>query len=59
MQDEFIFKVEGTGVLPCAQIVLTSIAILREKLKLINEAIRTEEELDPMRADDQPETAAT
>lgn len=48
MQDEFIFKVEGTGVRPCLDIVVDAIRILREKLSTVRSAIREIEEADPM-----------
>lgn len=46
--DEFIFKVEGTGVRPCLDIVVDAIRILREKLSTVRSAIREIEEADPM-----------
>lgn len=39
MQDHFIFKIEGTGALPCKHIVLTALDILMKKMRALNEAV--------------------
>ena len=38
-QDHFIFKIEGTGALPCQHIVLTALQILMDKMRQLNEAV--------------------
>ena len=38
-QDHFIFKIEGTGALPCNHIVLTALSILMKKVQVLNEAV--------------------
>lgn len=52
-QDCFIFKVEGTGVLPCATIVSMAIDILRAKLQLLHTEVQSQEEHAPMLSDNQ------
>jgi hypothetical protein len=39
MQDMFIFRVEGTGVLRAEQVVLTALEILIGKLRNLQEAL--------------------
>ena len=43
VQDHFIFKVEGTGALPCRHIVLTALQILRGKMDALIRALPEED----------------
>ncbi len=49
-QDTFIFRVESTGVLPPADIVITALEVLQNKLSTINGSLQTSKEAvdDPM-----------
>ncbi|KAK9814042.1 hypothetical protein WJX73_009986 [Symbiochloris irregularis] len=51
LPDYFIFKVEGTGVLPCATIVSMAIDILREKLAVLHTEVQNQENFAPMLSD--------
>ena len=44
MQDHFIFKIEGTGALPCKHIVLTALGILRSKIDALVRALPEEDD---------------
>jgi RNA polymerase Rpb3/Rpb11 dimerisation domain len=50
LQDTFIFRVESTGVLPPADIVITALDVLQNKLSTINGSLQTSKEAvdDPM-----------
>ena len=49
-QDTFIFRVESTGVLPPADIVITALDVLQNKLSTSNGSLQTSKEAvdDPM-----------
>ena len=51
VQDEFIFKVEGTGVLPCMDIVLMALEILKQKLAVLRAHVKQVEDEAPMNAE--------
>lgn len=40
LQDEFIFRVESTGVLPPEEIVSTALEVLQQKLNTITQALQ-------------------
>ena len=39
MQDEFIFRVEGTGVLSVEEVILTAVEVLTGKLRNLQQAL--------------------
>ncbi len=42
-QSEFIFRVEGTGVLPVEAVILTAVDVLEAKLRNLQQALPPDE----------------